>query len=151
MMKDQKIDTFIWEGLGFPIRLINVPMKKVFGEWVLNINLEHFQRIVLHNLAKKPASLKGAEIRFIIDYLKMSTREFAHIFGVTHAAVLKWENEKSKMNPCTEICVRLYILNHLKIADKEFRRLYSKITHQNAGNSINNQSPLEIDAEKIAC
>jgi transcriptional regulator with XRE-family HTH domain len=149
-MKKTKKDTFIWEGLGFPIRLINVPMRKVFGEWVLDINLEYFQKIVLLTLARKPASLSGAELRFIIDYLQISTREFAQLFGVTHAAVLKWENEKSRMNPCTEVCVRLYILDYLKIADKEFRRSYLKISHQNLSNSESEESLLEIDAEKIA-
>lgn len=150
-MKEIKKDTFIWEGLGFPIRLINVPMRKVFGEWVLDINLEHFQKAVLLTLARKPISLSGAEVKFIIDYLKMSTRQFAHLFGVTHTAVLKWENEKSKMNPSTEVCVRLYVLNYLKIADKEFRKLYLKISHQNLAKSENNKMLLEIDAEKIAC
>lgn len=150
-MKELKKETFIWEGLGFPIRLINVPMKKVFGEWVLDINLDLFQKVVLHTLARKSASLSGAELRFIIDYLKLSTREFAHLFGVTHAAVLKWENEKSRMNPSTEICLRLYILNHLKVADREFRKLYLKISHQNLANLEKNGILLEIDAEKIAC
>src|SRR5258707_1299003 len=83
-------------------------IKKVFGEWVLDINLESFQKSVLHILARKPAPLSGAELRFIVDYLKMSTRDFAQLFGVTHAAILKWENEKSRMNPSTEVCLRLY-------------------------------------------
>ncbi len=150
-MKDSKKDTIIWDGLGFPIRLINVPMKKIFGEWVLDINLELFQKAVLHMLACKPAPFNGGELRFVIDYLKMSTREFAHLFGVTHAAVLKWENEKSRMNPSTEVCLRLYILNHLKVADKEFRRLYLQITPQNLAKAENDKTPLEIDAEKMAC
>ncbi len=150
-MKDRKKDTIIWDGLGFPIRLINVPMKKIFGEWVLDINLELFQKAVLHMLACKPAHLSGSELRFVIDYLKMSTREFAHLFGVTHAAVLKWENEKSRMNPSTEVCLRLYMLNHLKVADKEFRRLYLQITPQNLAKAESDKTPLEIDAEKMAC
>ncbi len=148
-MKGSKKDTIVWEGLGFPIRLINVPMKKVFGEWVLDINLDHFQKAVLHTLARKATSLSGAELRFIIDYLKMSTRGFAQIFGVTHAAVIKWENEKSRMGPSTEVCLRLYILDHLKVADKEFRKLYLEISHQSL--SENDDSLLEIDAKKIAC
>ena len=150
-MSEVKKDTIIWEGLGFPIRLINVPMKQVFGKWVLDINLDDFQRVVLLTLARKTISLSGSELRFIIDYLKMSTRQFSQLFGVTHAAVLKWENEKSKMNPCTEICVRLYILDYLKIADKEFRKSYLKISHQNLADSEESGSLLEIDAEKIAC
>jgi len=149
-MKETKKDTFIWEGLGFPIRLVKVPMKKVFGEWVLDINLEHFQRAVLYTLAKKPTPLNGNELRFIIDYLRMSTREFAEVFGVTHAAVSKWENEKSKMNPSTEVCLRLYIFNYLKVADKEFRKLYLTVNPQNLANAESDESPLEINAEKIA-
>lgn len=148
-MKEIKRDTFIWEGLGFPIRLINIPMRKALGEWVLDINLEGFQKIVLHILAYKKAPLSGGELRFIIDYLRMSTREFANLFGVTHAAVLKWEKEKSRMNPSTEVCLRLYILNHLKVADKEFRKLYLKINPQNLADAENETTPLEIG--KIAC
>lgn len=150
-MKEIKKDTFIWEGLGFPIRLINVPMKKVFGEWILDINLVHFQKAVLNMLARKPTPLIGGELRFIIDYLEMSTREFAKLFGVTHAAVLKWINEKSRMNPGTEVCLRLYILNYLKVADKEFRKAYLTINPENLANAESEKTPLEIDAEKMAC
>jgi hypothetical protein len=32
MEKDRKEETFIYEGLGFPVKLINVPIKKVLGE-----------------------------------------------------------------------------------------------------------------------
>src|ERR1700738_5074872 len=145
------MDTFIWEGLGFPIRLVNVPMKKVFGEWVLDINLEHFQKTVLNLLARKLTPLTGGELRFIIDYLQMSTRDFAQLFGVTHVAVIKWENEKSRMNPGTEVCLRLYLLNYLKVADKEFRKLYLKITPQDLANTEGDNAPLEIDIGKIAC
>jgi hypothetical protein len=55
------------------------------------------------------------------------------------------------MNPSTEVCLRLYILNHLKVADKEFRKLYLKISPQNLADAENETAPLEIDAEKIAC
>ena len=150
-MKEKKTDTFMWEGLGFPIRLINVPMKKVFGEWVLDINLEHFQKTVIRILACKSTPLTGSELRFIIDYLRMSTREFARLFGVTHAAVVKWESEKSRMSPSTEVCLRLYLLNHLKITDKEFRKLYLQINPKSLVNAASDKGFLEVDAEKIAC
>lgn len=58
-----------WDGLGFPIRPVNVPMKKVFGEWVLDINLENFQKNVLHVLAKKTRTIKL--------YLTMSPQNLA--------------------------------------------------------------------------
>lgn len=150
-MKNTKIETFVYNGLGFPIRLVNVPMKKVFGEWAIDINFNTLQLAVLNMLARKPTPLTGGELRFIIDYLEMSTRNFAKLFGVTHAAVLKWENEVSKMNPSTEVYLRLYILNYLKVTDKEFRKVYLNINPENLANSNEESSPLEIDAEKIAC
>lgn len=150
MIKPKRV-TFIYKGLGFPVRLVNVPMKKVFGEWALDINFDILQIAVLNMLARKPTPLTGDEIRFIIDYFEMSTRDFAKLLGVTHTAVLKWENETAKMNTCTEVCLRFYILNHLKVSDREFRKLYSEINPENLANSGREKSPLEIDADKIAC
>lgn len=150
-MKETKRETLIYEGLGFPIRLINVPLKKVFGEWTIDINFNTLQIAVLNLLARKTTPLTGGELRFIVDYLEMSTRDFAKLFGVTHAAVLKWENEESRMNPSTEVYLRLYILNYLKVTDKEFRMLYLKINPENLSNSESAYTPLEIDADKIAC
>ncbi|HEY4832976.1 MAG TPA: hypothetical protein VIH61_10505, partial [Waddliaceae bacterium] len=144
----KKRDTFIYEGLGFPIRLVYVPMKKVFGEWAIDINFNTLQVVVLNMLARKPTALTGMELRFIIDYLEMSIRDFAKLFGVTHAAVLKWEKEETKMNPSTEVYLRLYILDYLKVTDKEFRMEYLKIKPRNLVTSDSENYPLEIDAEK---
>lgn len=151
MKKEKKRESFIYEGLGFPIRLINVPMKKVFGEWAMDINFNILQKNVLHMLARKPTSLSGDELRFIMGYLEMSTREFANLFDVTHVAVLKWLKEDAKMNPNTEICLRLYLLDYLRVTDKEFRRLYVKIREKNLADFEGESNPLEIDADKIAC
>lgn len=151
MKKETKRESFIYEGLGFPIRLINVPMKKVFGEWAMDINFNVLQKNVLHLLARKPMPLSGNELRFIVGYLEMSTREFANLFDVTHVAVLKWLKEGSKMNPNTEICLRLYLLDFLQVTDKEFRKLYVKIREKNLADVEGGNSHMEIDAEKIAC
>lgn len=151
MNKNKKTDTFVYEGFGFPIRLINAPLKKIHGEWAFDFSMGNFQKVVLNMIARKPSSLTGLELRFIIDYFEMSYRDFAKIFGVSHVAVSKWEKEKSKMNPSTEVSIRLYILNYLKVTDKEFRKLYLEITPESLANSENEHSPLEIDANKIAC
>lgn len=80
MKKNKKIETFIYEGLGFPIRLINVPLRKVYGEWVFDFSMGIFQKVVLAMLAKKPSPITGSELRFIINYFEMTYREFAKIF-----------------------------------------------------------------------
>jgi DNA-binding transcriptional regulator YiaG len=151
MSKNKKIETFIYEGFGFPIRLINTPLRKVCGEWAFDFSMGVFQKAVLHILAMKPSPLTGSELRFIIDYFEMSYRDFAKIFGVSHIAVVKWEKEKSRMNPSTEIYLRLYILNYLKVTDKEFRKFYLKFSPENLVNAEIEKTLLEINAEKIAC
>ena len=125
-MRETKRETFVYEGLGFPIHLINVPMRKAFGEWVIDINFSQLQKVAMLALAKKNAPLSGKEIRFIRHYLNMSTHKFAAALGVTHAAILNWENEERKMNADTEINMRLYVLNHLKVSDREFRKTYNQ-------------------------
>ena len=150
-MKETKRETFIYEGLGFPVLMANVPMKKVLGEWCMDINFAQLQRVALLMLAKKNAPLTGNEIRFIRHYLNMSVHKFAEWLGVTHAAVLNWESEEKKMNADTEINMRLHVLNHLKVTDREFRKIYNQLDRKNLAKRRIESIPLEIDAEKIAC
>src|ERR1700722_4588684 len=82
MSKDRKRKTLIYTGLGFPIRLINAPMRKIYGEWAFDFSMGVFQKAVLHILATKISPLTGPELRFIIDYFELSYREFAKLFGV---------------------------------------------------------------------
>ena len=43
-MKNRKRETFIFRGLGFPIKLVNVPMRKMVGEWALDIDFDHLKK-----------------------------------------------------------------------------------------------------------
>jgi DNA-binding transcriptional regulator YiaG len=126
-MKTKKKKTFIFQGLGFPIKLINAPMKKEFGDWYIDINMNKLMLVVLEALAHKPSALTGDELQFIRKYLSMTTTEFGKLFGVTHVTVLKWESGDNRFSPALELCVRLYILDHLKAKDKEFRALYKEL------------------------
>lgn len=150
-MTERKTETFVYEDLGFPILLVNVPMKKVFGEWCLDINFAQLQKKALLLLAKQIDPLCGREIRFIRHYLNMSTHKFGEMLGVSHVAVLNWESDEKKMNPSTEICLRLRVLNLLKVSDKEFRKIYSTFDPKNISKHREEIAPLEIDADKIAC
>lgn len=84
-------------------------------------------------------------------YFELSYRDFAKLFNVSHAAVVKWEKEKSKMNPHTEISLRLYILNYLKVSDKEFRKRYLELSQHDLFHVEAGKTPLNIDLDKIAC
>lgn len=143
----------MYNGFGFPIRLINVPMRKAYGDWILDIDFDQLQIAVLLLLVKQNFPLSGREITFIRHYLDMSTIEFGELLGVTHVAVLKWESEERKMNPSTEIFLRLHVLDHLQVTDKEFRKIYLTFKPKVISNASQQTSPLNIDveAEKIAC
>lgn len=149
-MKDRKVDTFVYEGFGFPILLENVPMKKRLGEWTFDIDLEVLEKTILLTLIEKQISLTGNQIRFIRNFLNMSSYEFADILGVTHAAVLHWEKGEKKMNAGNQIILRLHILNHLKVTDKKFRKIYQMLNPKSISKARFETSPLEIDIEKIA-
>nr|NGX58484.1 hypothetical protein [Chlamydiota bacterium] len=115
---------------GFPVLLVNVPMIKSRGEWTPDINYNHLQKALIIALATKPYCLTGNEIRFIRKYFKKTLEAFGSEFGVSHVAVIDWESEKNnpaKMNPATEKCIRLFILDSSVKADKKFREGYHDV------------------------
>ena len=146
-MKDRKTETFVFHGLGFPITLIKAPMRKVFGEWVVDVDMTELQLVVLRALIYKSARLSKDELRFIRKFLGMTTTDFGKVFGVTHVSVLKWEKGQRRLSPSIEVCIRLYILNHLHAKDKEFRSLYNTITLEKLSKAKEEKIEfLEIDA-----
>jgi DNA-binding XRE family transcriptional regulator len=130
-MRQKNAKSYIYEGLGFPIRLVNVPMIKVRGKFVPNINYNLLQEVVLQNLCFKEAPLTGHEVAFIRKYFHLTTTAFGRAFGCTHAAVLKWEKYKNhfaRIAPSTEICIRLFV--HYRMRTKTavtFERLYKTL------------------------
>ncbi len=144
-MKNTKTATFIFKGLGFPIKLINAPMRKMIGEWVLDINFNKLQLVVLDCLLRKLAPLTGDELKFMRKFLNMSTTDFGKIAGVSHVAVVKWENGQTRANLSTDVCIRLYMFDHLNAKDKEFRNLYHKINPEVLSKNKNETSTISID------
>jgi hypothetical protein len=84
-------DEFVYEGFGFPIVLVHVPMVRVRGAWTPDVDLNELSRVLLAVLPEKPARLTGSEVRFIRHSLSMTLEDFARRFDVTHPAVIKWE------------------------------------------------------------
>ncbi len=144
---ERKRKTFIYKGLGVPVKLINVPMKKAAGVWCLDINMNKLMRIVLEFILHKPIALKGNELRYIRKHLEMTSTEFGKTFGVSHVAVLNWEAEKNKISPSLELCIRLYVLNYLHAKDNEFRAFYNEISLQQLSeNQKRKNPPVTVDA-----
>jgi len=123
-MKTKK-ETFIYEGLGFPIELVNAPFKFVLGSWVLDLNMKALQEFVFKGLIHKPTFLAGKELRFMRKFLDMSTTEFGRKIGVSHVTVVKWESEQTKTSPIQESYLRLFFLEHFQ--NNELMNVYHEI------------------------
>ena len=104
---------FVYEGFGFPVILVNVPMVRSLGVWTPDVDYRKLARDVLRALALHPARLTGQEIRFIRHSMDMTLEQFAHRFGVTHPAVVHWEQcgrRPTRMTWALEKDIRLEIM-----------------------------------------
>lgn len=132
-MKKKIAAQFEYDGLGFPITLLNVPLVEVRGVKVPDVDYNILQRNVLLALCQKPFPLTGNEVRFIRQYLQMTYTEFAKKFGVTHPSVIHWEKSKdsfAKIMPTTELCLRLCILDVLQAKNELFRKTFRNFNYQ---------------------
>lgn len=123
-METKRMKRFTYEGLGFPVTLINVSLVKKRGIWTPAIDYNKLQKEVLLALTHKPVGLTGNEIHFVRTYFEMTLESFGKHFGITHAAVLTWEkmgDKPAKINPTTDLCVRLFILEKLNMSNQVFR------------------------------
>ena len=121
--------SFVDYGFGFPVLIVDAPLKSIQGEWVLDVNFEKYERAVLWALAMKPVRLSGNEIKFIRHHFEMDLKSFGERFGdVAHSAVIKWEksgDEPSNMGWSTEKDIRLAIVDELK--PKTLRKAYDEL------------------------
>jgi DNA-binding transcriptional regulator YiaG len=129
----------VYEGFGFPVALINVPMARARGAWTPDVNFNALSGALLEALARKPARLTGREVRFIRHSLSMTLEKFARRFGVTHPAVIKWErsgNRPTVMAWAVEKDIRLEALRSAsRVASSGFLKAYRDLETQPAAKS----------------
>lgn len=101
-------------------------MRKILGDWVLDINLNVLQLEVLKLLVYKSTPLQAGELRFIRKYLEMTTAAFGAVFGVSHAAVIKWENGQLPATPM-DIYIRMYVMDHLNAKNNDFSKFFHDV------------------------
>lgn len=58
-------------------------------------------------------------------FLEMSTTEFGKNLGVSHATIVKWENEQAQIAPIQETYIRMFLCECFK--DNEILALYKEI------------------------
>lgn len=145
--KVQKVYTD--HGCGFPVKLINAPMAKIRGEWVLNVDSNKLDEAVLRALIFKPTRLTGAEIHFIRVFFEMTLKEFGEKFDVTHPAVRKWEETKNKateMKWSIEKDIRLFALTGISKKAKDFFEAYKELETKAATKKVE----IKINLDDVA-
>ena len=95
-MTTKIVAKYIDRGFGFPIVLEQVPMVQVRGKWTPAINYVQLAHAVLRHLAGLDGRLTGHQVRFVRLHFEMTLQAFAARFGVSHVAVLKWEQRGNK-------------------------------------------------------
>lgn len=155
-MKTKIKKTHTYEGLGFPVRLTNVPMIEVRGEFILDIDFNQLQKAVLQHLCHKKSPLTGNEVKFIRKYFSLTTTAFGKLFGYSHSAILKWENQGddiARIAPTAEVYLRLHILDFLQKDALNFKELYEEIRIPLLAEYLKTSqeyiyTPISINAEK---
>lgn len=126
-MKAKRLSTYTDTGLGFPVRLTNVPMVRIRGEWIPNIDYNDLAVKVLRELVSRAAPLTGNQLHFIRLYFRMTLKDFAKRFGVTHPAVVRWENAKDQPSNATwstEKDIRLFVAQKVENNAAKFLKTY---------------------------
>ena len=106
------MNKFIENGFGFPVEILNPTFKTVFGKKVLDVNYKTLSELVLNQLVTKQGRLTGHELKYIVDKMEQTTREFAKPLGTSHAVVLKWQkkgDDLTNMQWTTEKDIRLSV------------------------------------------
>jgi DNA-binding transcriptional regulator YiaG len=145
-MTNKKTLTFTYEGLGFPIELIDVPMKKIMGEWVMDVDMNKFQLFIFNSLIHKPSRLTGNELKFMRKFLELTTQELGKKLGVSHPAVLKWEKGTAIMGASQEIYLRMVFLECLN--SKEMLTIFEEIKPENLA-ELKNQPHLSLNIKEM--
>lgn len=140
---------FTYHGAGYEVILHHVPMIRIGNEWVLNLNPGIIDRLVFEAIPRQPSRLTGNQVRFVRDYADMTLKAFADRFGVSHAAVKKWENTgdgPTNMSWSTEKDIRLFVLMHEGADPIAFQSCYESLIAEPAARP----SAIHIDVESMA-
>lgn len=87
------------ESFGFPVVIHDAPKREYDGRWALDVGIEALNRAVLVELVQSPGPWTGAEVTFVRHWLGDTLEEFAERVGVSHPAVIKWEDAEEEPTP----------------------------------------------------
>lgn len=127
-MRKKTLKSYIYEGLGFPVKLQNVTMLFIDDEWCPKIDVRKIADSVIKELPFQTERLTGNQIKFIRTYFEMSLRDFAaNVVNESHTAVAKWEKcsgQSTRMDINIEVMLRLYVYEQVAITTKKEQQAF---------------------------
>ncbi|MFT5433661.1 MAG: DNA-binding transcriptional regulator YiaG [Myxococcota bacterium] len=103
----------IFKELGFPIVLVDPPMREIRGVMVPDVNMRMLQDSVFRLLVVKPSRHTGSEVRFIRKYLRIRQVDLARTLNqANHSVVSHWEKRgdgEAGMEYNTEVLLRVWM------------------------------------------
>ena len=122
-MKTKTLKNYSYDGLGFPIKLQNVTMLLIDGEWSPKIDVRKVAENAIRELPYQKERLSGNQVKFIRTYFEMSLREFGpNVVKESHNAVAKWEKfaeEPTNMDENIESMLRLHVIEKVSVRTKK--------------------------------
>lgn len=121
------------ESFGFPVVIRNAPKRSYDGRATLDLGLETLNRAVLVALIRSPGPWTGGAVKFVRHWLGDTLEEFADRVGVSHPAVIKWEDAEeasTSMSKGNEYLIRAQVAAQLRadghLGESEFADLVSE-------------------------
>jgi DNA-binding transcriptional regulator YiaG len=140
--------TVKFNGFGFPVILLNAPMKVEHGEEIPDVNFNHIKGSLFQALLLKPSRLSGAEVKFLRHYLELTQEAFSKTVKVERSLISKWESKDLKatgMSSHIEIFLRLKLA---KLKNQSLDRNFS--IGEPATNTKGVGKPIEIRLDKAS-
>ena len=139
-------------GFGFPVRLSNVPLVEVRGEWVPKIDYNKLAERVLLVLSRLTRPLTGHEVRFVRQHFNLTLAQFGAKFGVSHVSVMNWEKKGDKataMQWPTEKDLRLFIQTQFSKDLAAVGQLYVDLAHKPAAETGKHKAIGPVEAKRL--
>ena len=96
---------------------------------VIHHNPKAMETVVLKTLVQNNFEISGKEVLFIRKYFGLNLKQFAEIFGVTSAAIIKWQKKLVPLEKTNQIAIRAFVSEKLelkKIKLLEFKQMPKK-------------------------
>jgi transcriptional regulator with XRE-family HTH domain len=98
---------YIYEGLGFPVKLHNVVMVQDRDYVYPLISLNEITLKVAMQLIHRHEKLDGARLKFLRKFCQASLDDFAKRLGVSKTTILNWEkSSRNKIIDLSEVQIR---------------------------------------------